>query len=181
MSHFPETTRACVALQPVRSGDEAFLFNVYASTRAEELAPAGWNEQEQESFLRMQFQAQDKHYRENYPGAELQIIQVDGGHAGRLYVHRRANEIRIMDIALLPAYRRRGIGTILLEEILAEGARLEKIVTIHVEVFNPALHWYERLGFRKKSADGPYQLMEWSPSPKAGGLESDRAIEAHRA
>lgn len=173
--------RAEVALQPVRPGDEAFLFKVYASTRAEELAPAGWSEPEQESFLRMQFSAQDKHYRENYPGAELQIIQVNGEPAGRLFVHRRANEIRIMDIALLPAYRGRGIGTILLEEILAEGARLGKIVTIHVEVFNPALRWYERLGFGKKAANGPYQLMEWSPNPKAGVSEIDRTVEAQRA
>ena len=168
MSYSLGATRAGVALQPVRPEDGAFLFEVYASTRAEELSLTGWKEQQRETFLRMQFQAQDKHYRENYPGAELQIILVDGGRAGRLYVHRRANEIRIMDIALLPAYRRHGIGTRLLEEILSEAAQSGKNVTIHVEVFNPALSWYERLGFKKIAANGPYHLMERAAAPEFG-------------
>src|SRR3954467_8653370 len=120
MTPFPETTPTRVVLQPVRPDDEAFLRAVYASTRAEELALTGWSEPQRESFLRMQFHAQDKHYRENYPGAELSIVQVDGASAGRLYVHRRATEILVMDIALLPKYRRYGIGTGLLKNILAE-------------------------------------------------------------
>jgi len=157
-----ETSTAAIALQPVRPEDQAFLFQVYASTRVEELAAVGWSEPQRDSFLRMQFQAQDKHYRDNYPGAEFQIIQVDGQPAGRLYLHRRANEIRIMDIALLPSYRRRGLGTSLLGEILCEGARAGKTVSIHVEMFNPALRWYERLGFKKVADHGPYYLMAWT-------------------
>ena len=156
-----ETSTAGIALQPVRPEDQPFLFQVYASTRVEELAAVGWSEPQRESFLRTQFQAQDKHYRDNYPGAEFQIIQVAGQPAGRLYVHRRTNEIRIMDIALLPAYRRRGIGTSLLGEILSEGTQTGRTVSIHVEAFNPALRWYERLGFKKVSDHGPYHLMEW--------------------
>ena len=173
-----ESTRARATLQPAGAEDEAFLFEVYASTRAEELAPVGWSESQRESFLRMQFSAQDKHYRENYPGAEFQIIQMDGEPVGRLYVHRRATEIRIMDIALLPAYRRRGIGTMLLEEILAEGAASGKSVTIHVEMFNPALRWYERLGFRKVTANGPYHLVKWSPNRAAQRSQAGREAEA---
>ncbi|MBC8001052.1 MAG: GNAT family N-acetyltransferase [Opitutaceae bacterium] len=167
MNRTPSINAASVALQAVEPGHEAFLFEVYASTRTEELAATGWIEPQRESFLRMQFQAQHKHYRENYPGADLQIIRVDGAPAGRLYVHRRAGEIRIMDIALLPAFRGQGIGTGLMKGILAEGAHLEKPVTIHVEGFNPALQWYERLGFRKVSAHGPYHLMEWTAAAKS--------------
>ena len=160
MNHLAEPR---LALRPVQPGEEEFLFGVYASTRAEELASVGWKEEQRESFLRMQFHAQYKHYRENYPGAEFQIVQVDGHSAGRLYVHHQANEIRIMDLALLPDYRRRGIGTMLLEAILSTAGRLGKIVTIHVEVFNPALRWYERLGFEKVTEHGPYYLMKWTP------------------
>ena len=163
----PSETTTGVVLQPVRPEDESFLFEVYASTRAEELAQVDWSEEQRENFLQMQFQAQAKHYRENYPGAELGIIQVDGEPTGRLYVHRRVDEIRIMDIALLPACRGRGIGTVLLEEILAEGARTGKVVSIHVEAFNPALHWYERLGFKQVSMNGPYQLLEWVAGARA--------------
>ena len=78
-----------------------------------------------------------------------------------------------MDVALLPAYRRRGIGTMLLEEILAEGAQSGKIVSIHVEVFNPALRWYERLGFKKVAANGPYHLMEWVAKRDHHGFVAD--------
>lgn len=174
MNHILESAPACIALQPASAGDEAFLLQVYASTRVEELAAVGWSEPQRESFLRMQFEAQHKHYLENYPGAEFQIIRVNGEPAGRLYVHRRANEIRIMDIALLPAYRRRGIGTILLEVILSEGAQSGKVVSIHVEAFNPALQWYQRLGFKKVAVNGPYHLMEWAACPSALGSVADR-------
>ena len=177
MSRFLESRPASFALRAVQAGDEAFLLKVYASTRDEELAAAGWNDEQREAFLRMQFQAQDKHYRMNYPGAEFQVIQVDGEPAGRLYVHHRSIEIRIMDISLLPAYRRRGIGTALLEEILSAGAQSEKTVTIHVEVFNPALRWYERLGFKKIAEHGPYQLMEWSPRRNDRRLGANQKVE----
>jgi ribosomal protein S18 acetylase RimI-like enzyme len=176
MNRFLQSRPANLALRAARAGDEAFLLKVYASTRAEELAAAGWNDEQREAFLRMQFQAQDKHYRENYPGAEFQIIQVDGERAGRLYVHHRSKEIRIMDIALLPAYRRRGLGTVLLKAILSEGAQAGKAVTIHVEIFNPALGWYERLGFTKIAEHGPYQLMECSPCGNACRLEAGQRV-----
>ena len=157
MNRFLQSRPANLALRAAQAGDEAFLLKVYASTRAEELAAVGWSDEQRTAFLRMQFQAQDKHYRENYPGAEFQIILVGGEPAGRLYVHPRPNEIRIMDISLLPAYRRRGLGTVLLKAILSQGAQSGKVVTIHVEIFNPALGWYERLGFKKIAEHGPYQ------------------------
>jgi ribosomal protein S18 acetylase RimI-like enzyme len=68
-----------------------------------------------------------------------------------------------MDVALLPQFRGRGIGTYLLGNILSLGLRSGKIVTIHVEVFNPALRLYERLGFKKVAANEVYHLMEWRP------------------
>lgn len=136
-----------VALQSARPEDEPFLFAVYASTRAEELSQVAWSHEQREAFLRMQFAAQSRHYKEHY--AEFSIIVVEGRRAGRLYVHRGEKEIRIVDIALLPEFQRRGIGTKLLKEIFSEAAQSRKIVTIHVEAFNPARRWYERLGFKK--------------------------------
>ena len=94
-------------------------------------------------------------------------ILVAGELAGRLYVHRREREIRIMDIALLPEFRGRGIGTKLLNEILMEGERTGRPVTIHVESFNPARRLYERLGFTRVASNGVYLLLEWKPSVAA--------------
>jgi ribosomal protein S18 acetylase RimI-like enzyme len=150
-------------LRPVRATDAEFLFRVYASTREEELAQVNWDAAQREDFLRSQFAAQSQHYTTQYPGAEFQVVIANGEPAGRLYVHRRTAEIRVMDIALLPGFRRRGVGTALLKELLEEGARTHRCVSIHVEIFNPARHWYERLGFHSVAESGVYLLMEWRP------------------
>jgi ribosomal protein S18 acetylase RimI-like enzyme len=118
----------------------------------------------------MQFAAQHEYYQEYYSGAQVQIILMADQPIGRLYLIRWPTEIRIVDIALLPEYRRRGIGSAFLRDILAEGQRLGLPVTIHVERFNPALRLYERLGFHVLQDKGVYYLMEWSPKPsKAQG------------
>lgn len=159
----PRMSLAVATLRPIRDEDAALLFAIYASTRAEELAQVDWNEAQKENFLRMQFDAQRTFYEGEYPGAEFQVILVDGQPAGRLYVHRREREIRIMDIALLPGFRGGGVGTALLNDILAEGERTARPVTIHVESFNPAQRLYARLGFVKIASNGVYYLLEWKP------------------
>jgi GNAT superfamily N-acetyltransferase len=152
-----------VRFRRVGAGDRTFLERLYASTREPELAPLPWSAEEKQRFIVQQFTAQDHAYRQNYPGAEFLILVVDGADAGRLYLHRRSDEIRIMDIALLPPFRNRGIGTAVLHRVIAEGRTLGRAVTIHVEVFNPALRLYERLGFRQVSATDVYALMELRP------------------
>ena len=129
----------------------------------EELAVVPWDDAQKDAFLRMQFDAQDAWWRENYAAASFDVILVDGEPAGRLYVHRGPSEIRIVDIALLPEHRGSGIGTRLLEELLAEGDAAGKSVTIHVERMNPALRLYERLGFSVAEDKGIYLFLERPP------------------
>jgi ribosomal protein S18 acetylase RimI-like enzyme len=160
-----ESRLSSVRLRPVGADDEAFLFQVYASTRTEELAQVNWDEAQRVSFLRMQFQAQSRHYTTAYSGAEFQIVLVGEQPVGRLYVHWRRTEIRVMDIALLPEHCRQGIGTVLMQELLKEGERTDRSVTIHVEIFNSAQRWYERLGFQPVADQGVYRLMEWRSRP----------------
>jgi GNAT superfamily N-acetyltransferase len=152
-----------ITLRPIAEGDDAFLYRVYAGTREEELAQVDWDREQKERFLQMQFAAQHHYYMEHYTGAAFQVILVDGQPAGRLYVARWPQEIRIVDIALLAPYRNRGIGSLLLRGLLAEGAQAGKPVTIHVEQFNPARRLYERLGFAKVAGRGVYDLMQWTP------------------
>lgn len=158
-----------INLRAIGPEDEEFLLAVYSSTRADEMRLVDWDKAQKEAFLRMQFAAQHQYYSENYPGADLQIILLDGERVGRLYVHRREHEIRIMDVSLLPDYRGQGIGSTLLNEILAEAEIDNMPVTIHVERFNPALRWYERLGFCLAEDKGVYFLMQWSPAPEKLG------------
>jgi len=152
-----------VSRRAATAADIAFLASVYASTRMDELALTDWDAPRKAEFCQMQFVAQDKHYRLHYPTAEYQIIEYHGTPAGRLYVDRWSKEIRIMDIALLPAFRGKGIGTGLLRELQHESAKSRKFLSIHVERFNPALRLYERLGFHMAEDKGVYLLMEWRP------------------
>jgi ribosomal protein S18 acetylase RimI-like enzyme len=152
-----------LTFRPIRADDEAFLYKVYASTRLEELAVLDWAEEQRETFLTMQFNAQHKYYQGEYADAAYQIILLDGEQIGRLYLLRGKDEFLIIDIAILPEYRNRGIGTSLLKDILAEAEAAKLPVHIHVEQYNPALHLYTRLGFQPLQQDGIYFLMEWQP------------------
>ena len=153
-----------LSLRPVEPADEPFLFMVYASTREPELAMVDWDPAQKEAFLLQQFSAQYQYYREHYVGASYQVILRDGLPVGRLYVARWPEEIRIMDIALLPEHRNAGIGSSLLRDLQADGAATGKRVSIHVEKFNPALRLYERLGFAPTTDRGVYVMLEWRPT-----------------
>ena len=122
-----------------------------------------WDDAQKEAFLRSQFEAQDAWWREHYADASFDVVLVDGEPAGRLYVHRGETEIRIVDIALLPEYRGGGIGTRLLDELLAEADSAGKSVTIHVERMNPALRLYERLGFGLAEDKGVHLFLVRPP------------------
>ena len=144
-----------------------FLYQVYASTREEELAVVPWDNAEKATFLRMQFNAQHQHYQQHFSDAEYNVILVDDIPVGRLYLHHRADEVRIVDIALLPEYRGQGTGSGLLKNILVESKQVSLPVRIHVEHNNRALRLYERLGFHQIDDQGVYYLMEWQPSKES--------------
>ncbi len=156
-----------LCLRAAVADDLEFLHMVYAGTRTEELAVTGWDDAQKEQFLRMQFDAQHRYYHEVFTAASYQIILWNGERVGRLYVDRRADEIAIIDIALLPEWRGRGIGRILMREIAEEATRANQPVRIYVEHFNRALTLYQRFGFRKIGDTGVYFHMEWSPPATA--------------
>ena len=128
-----------------------------------------WDAAQKAAFLQMQFDAQHAHYQEVFSGAAFDVILVDGQPAGRLYVNRGDDEMRIVDIALLPAYCNRGIGTWLLKELQSEAAGAGKPLRIHVERFNPALRLYQRLGFQQIVDRGVYLFMEWREDERKVG------------
>jgi ribosomal protein S18 acetylase RimI-like enzyme len=150
-------------LRTAEAEDRDFLLRVYASTREEELRVVDWGAEQKAAFVEMQFDAQDAYYREHYHPATFDVIEVDGEPAGRLYVARWEDEIRIIDIALLPEHRGRGIGTALLRALLEEAAEAGKRLSIHVELNNPARRLYERLGFAPVEERAVYVLMEAAP------------------
>ena len=145
--------------------DRHFLARVYASTREAELAAVPWTPAQKATFVAMQFEAQDASWQRQRPTTQRAIVLVGGRAAGRLYVDHAADEIRIVDIALLPEFRGSGAGTALLRSVLDEGDRRGLPVTIHVEKGNRARALYARLGFIPVSDAGAYDLYAHPPNP----------------
>jgi GNAT superfamily N-acetyltransferase len=152
-----------ITLRDAEPEDEAFLRQVYACTRAEELAILPWTSDQREGFLRFQFDAQDSHYRSQFPEASYQIILKDGAPVGRLYVLRTPSQIRILDITILPEHRAAGIGTSLIGDLLLEAEPKGQAVAIWVENFNRSQTLFKRLGFSIVQEEGFNNLMEHSP------------------
>jgi ribosomal protein S18 acetylase RimI-like enzyme len=160
----PEAT----TLRRAQPGDADFLRALYQSTRAEELSVL--QPSQREAFLEMQWRARQQDYGTRYPDAEDQIVVVAGMAAGRLLVARQSDDLVVVDIALLPPFQGRGIGSWLLKRLLAEAARTQSVVRLHVALSNPALRLYRRLGFSQVSESGPYALLERRTSQGAGAL-----------
>lgn len=151
-----------VTLRTVTPADEEFLLVVYGSSRAEELAQVEWAEGQKEVFLRWQFDLQRREYVARFPNARYQLILIDEEPAGRIWVGEDEEQIRLLDIALLPQFQKRGAGTILLGELMKEAARAGKLLRHMVFVLNNDAHrFYERLGFVVIEDIGAYKHMEY--------------------
>jgi ribosomal protein S18 acetylase RimI-like enzyme len=151
-----------ISLRPVTQADDEFLLSVYASTRAAEMAQVPWTPEQKEAFVRMQFAAQKQHYAAEYPQASHEIICTGAMPIGRLYLSRGQEVFHILDITVLPQYRKRGAGSTLLRRIMDEAAQAGKPVTIYVESFNPALELFRHLDFHPVAEHGFQLLLRWA-------------------
>jgi ribosomal protein S18 acetylase RimI-like enzyme len=126
------------------------------------MAMVSWSDEQRAAFISSQFAAQRDFYEQKYPQAEHSVILSNGLPIGRLFVARLDDQLRILDITLLPEERGAGIGTSLLSELLDEARRGGKTLRIYVENFNPSLRLFERLGFRQLEEQGVHLLLQWS-------------------
>lgn len=156
-----------ISLRDIQESDLPILCEIYGSTRTEELERGtNWNEEQKKFFIEQQFFAQHEYYQKNYKEAKFYIIEKENNVVGRLYIDFffEKKGIRIIDITLLPNWRKKDIGSSILAAVIKKAALKNMNVSIHVESFNPAMNLYKRLGFTKISeTNGVYHLMEWSP------------------
>jgi GNAT superfamily N-acetyltransferase len=150
-------------LNPITGEDESFLLAVYSSTRADEMAMVPWSDEQKNAFLLMQFQAQIQYYRERYPQASFDVIKLDNKSIGRFYVAELDDQIRIIELTILPEHRNKGIGSKLIEEILEKARQQKNPVRIYLENFNPAVRLFSRLGFKPGAEEGIHVLWRWAP------------------
>ena len=147
-------------LRAIEESDQPFLLALFASTRPD---LALLDPVTREMLLRMQLEAQRSHYLRHYPQMEASIVEVDGQPAGRMYVACTATEIRLLDISLLPEFRRRRVGGRLLSRLQDTARDLGVPLRLHVLQGNTAQGLYQRHGFHAGEPEGLYRPMEWSP------------------
>ena len=152
-----------LSLRPATTADEAFLLKLFASTRADELSLMNWDENQKQVFITMQFKAQGQQYVMNYPHAEHRIVLWNGEPVGRLLLDRGELGLTLVDIALLQTHRNKGIGTVLIQEIVKEALAAAKPIRLHVFCSSAAKRLYERLGFSQIGEDAAYLEMMWVP------------------
>jgi GNAT superfamily N-acetyltransferase len=148
-----------LTLRPATQADTGFLHAVYASGRTEELAVVPWSAEQKTSFLRSQSEAQLAYYAEHYPHAEFSIIVHEGSDIGRVFLEHRDEDLRLMDMGLLPEHRGNGVGTALLRDMVERSKSIGLPIVLHVESFNPARRLYERFGFVDDGEVGAYRRM----------------------
>ncbi len=146
----------------VQTGNDlALLGDLYLSRRwAEVSAVPGWSDAQRRAFLLSQEQLQRRHYHQHYPEAAFLIVDCAGTSIGRLCVDQDASAVRIVDIALLPQWQGRGIGSRLLHAVMHLADSQGLACNLSVEQGSRARRLYERLGFQACGDAGLYTPMQ---------------------
>ena len=156
----PDKEKLDLSLREVTPDDAHFLFEVYASTRIDELAGTGWTDDQKLAFIRMQFLVRER----SHPRVDDRIILLNGQSIGRMMVDRGEAAIVLRDIAVLTEYRNAGIGSRLIRDLMVEATAAGKPIQLHVVASSPAVRLYERLGFVGSGEESAYLEMKWLPA-----------------
>ena len=167
------------ALRPAQPEDERFLETLYCRLHAADFAGVPLPEEQVRGLIRMQARAQRLGYLRDFPAARSSIVTAGASPIGRVLVDDRDDAIRLVDLAFLPEWQGRGIGTKLIRDLQAEAQHRAMPMRLTVLPQNRALELYSRLGFQIIS--GGLQLgMEWKPisqgrPPDSAGTQNDTA------
>jgi ribosomal protein S18 acetylase RimI-like enzyme len=150
-------------LRPEREEDQAFRYQLFCDSRQPEfallLAPPAYQQ-----VMNHQFHAQTVGYRTQFPQARFDIIELSGEPIGRIVVDRPGTMVHIIDQAIVPHLRGRGIGTALLRAIMDEAGAAGLPVRLEVNSENdPAFRLYQRHGFVPIETVPFYMSLEWRP------------------
>ena len=153
-----------LAIRPAREHDTAFLEGLYRSSRDDLRLIEGKDDFIEEIIL-MQHRAQTQGYGETHPDAMYFIVEKLGERIGRIIVDFGRNEVRLLDITLIPAARGKGFGNVIIKALQQAAHQARTPLTLSVHYSNPlAKRLYQSLGFRVEQSDHPMvELMIWYP------------------
>jgi ribosomal protein S18 acetylase RimI-like enzyme len=153
---------SAVTLRAVAPADEPFLRALFRTTRETLMGALGWSGAQASAFCDMQFDAQASSYRGAFPDAEYLVVLDEAARPiGRMTRAVTGEGIVLVDIALVPQARGRGIGTSLLRGLQEQAGRAGRALLLSVETTNPARALYRRMGFEVVLEDGMQVRMLW--------------------
>jgi GNAT superfamily N-acetyltransferase len=143
--------------------DRDFLFALFCDERQHQFAHVTGSEEQTRQLLRMQFEAQRRHYRIQFSSAVHSIVLLNGEAVGQLYLDRQIDQFVVVDFALAPDFRRLGIGSKIIASVQSDAVAARKRIIGHVDRANPAAQFWRNAGFHLTGEDSLYFKMEWRP------------------
>ena len=175
------------SLRPAEASDDAFLYDVFCTTWADEVAALP-NQKLAQHVLRIQHIAQERRFATEYPGHQRYVVVQDGEPVGRLYLHHDGQVTHIVDMTLLTGFRSHGIGARVIEYLRAQCAEQGRTLRLRVSRRNRrAVDLCNRLGFTLAAVDDLENRFEWAPTapareqaPGAAGAAAPRPRALHQ-
>jgi ribosomal protein S18 acetylase RimI-like enzyme len=149
-------------LRPARTDDQEFFYRLFCSVHSEKLQLVSLNLEEKNRLIELMYEGFTRHYRTLAPASDDRVVLLNNESIGRMILLQMSKEIWLADLAILPEYRQRGIGSALIGQLQAESMMSKRPVRLQVPQFDRALRLYQRLGFYEVDKVGPYLHLEWS-------------------
>ncbi len=157
----PAQPAGFVRLRPSTPDDEPFLFSAFCAARCGDFIAAGCTGDHLDLILRMQFRVQQQAYQSRYPESAPDIILATDQQVGTWWVAETADEHRIVDIAILPEFRGKGIGSALVIRLIEKARQTGKPVRSSIAKSNGrSVSFHAHLGFQICGDDGVYIQMQ---------------------
>ncbi len=154
-----------ITIRPATPADAPVLFALFAEEKTAELAGLGLAAEQLQPLLEMQYRGREFSYSQAAANLADDVLCLsDGTAVGRILIDRRADGIRVMDVAVLAAYRNRGIGTQALEQVQQAAQKASLPVRLRVMKQSAAGRLYQRLGFAAVSSDAISMELHWHPA-----------------
>lgn len=150
-----------LSLRAAATADDVFLRELYLDARPElYLLPP--------ELVDLQIAAQRAQYRSDHPHAVDEVIEVDGHPVGRCWTAVADGELHVLDLAVRPDLRRKGIGRGVLRVLDSRAAAQGVAVRLAVWSANfAARSLYAAAGFREIGAANGRILMRREPGKQA--------------
>jgi GNAT superfamily N-acetyltransferase len=174
------TPHGTLTTRPQTAADAPFLFALFAAAKMPEMALMPMDAAGKQFLLQMQFRSMTATYRQQYPNARFEIVELDGQAVGRLVTDVQPDCVYYVDIAVIPERQRGGLATALMTAVLEEPRRLGLPGRVKVMAGNIAsIRLCQRLGMTPRSEQAPFVELEWRPTPLSAAPGEAAAPGAH--